>query len=454
MAFRFSARTFELADRGPLDTALARLRTHRSLALLDSASGEPRRFSVLAFDPLPVAVERVAKFAELRELWRELELFPGDDVPGFFAGGMIAALAYDLGVDGERALRVAPEPWRFPLVLGGLYVDFLVRDEARERTWLVLGHEPGDDRAPVDDRRRAIERELALEPELARVRLRGELTRSTSSTEHRSRIERCREKIAAGDLYQANLAHRLTAELDGDPLELYRRLRRANPAPYMGFVAWDVASERRGALLSSSPELLFEFDGRTARTRPIKGTIARSNDPLEDQRRRDALLASEKDRAELVMIVDLERNDLGRCAKPGGVRVEGLPTLASYARVHHLMADVVAELCDGVDAFDVLAALFPGGSISGCPKLRAMELIAELEGEGRGFFSGSLGCVDLRGRASFNILIRSLLWRPKGAHGEISFRVGGGITWSSDAASEDRETLDKAAGIVDALVTT
>lgn len=165
------------------------------------------------------------------------------------------------------------------------------------------------------------------------------------------------------------------------------------------------------------------------------------------------------------MIVDLERNDLGRVARAGGVWVEGFPHLESYARVHHLMADVVAEVSSGVDACAVLAALFPGGSITGAPKLRAMEVIAELEGEGRGFYCGALGFVDLRGRAAFNILIRTLLWRPhalskaSGAGssawtGELAFRVGGGITWASDPAAEDRETLAKAAGIVDALAGT
>ena len=148
------------------------------------------------------------------------------------------------------------------------------------------------------------------------------------------------------------------------------------------------------------------------------------------------------------MIVDLVRNDLGRIARPGRVWVEGHPRLESYARVHHLMGDVVCEPRADVDGIDILAALFPGGSVTGAPKLRAMEIIAELEGEGRGFFTGSLGFVDTRGHAAFNILIRTLLWRPPG---EFSFRVGGGITWSSDAGREDAETLDKAAGLIAAL---
>jgi anthranilate/para-aminobenzoate synthase component I len=152
------------------------------------------------------------------------------------------------------------------------------------------------------------------------------------------------------------------------------------------------------------------------------------------------------------MIVDLERNDLGRCARPGAVRVESFPRLETYATVHHLVADVAAEVRPGIDAFDLLAALFPGGSISGAPKLASLAAIAELEGDGRGFFTGSLGFVDTRGHAAWNILIRTLVWRPgTSGPGEVSLSVGGGITWPSDAAAEERETLDKAAGILAAL---
>lgn len=243
-------------------------------------------------------------------------------------------------------------------------------------------------------------------------------------------------------------------------------LRVRNPAPYMGYLEWDASSVAegrlaRGALLSASPELLLEFDGHTARTRPIKGTSARHADPARDRASAEALVASEKDRAELAMIVDLERNDLGRCARPGGVRVERFAHLESYARVHHLTADVVAEPAPGVDAFDLIAALFPGGSITGAPKLASMEAIARLEGEGRGFFTGSMGFVDARGHAAWNILIRTLVWRPtedpavraigRSEPGEVSFHVGGGITWLSDAAAEERETLAKAAALIEML---
>ena len=464
--FRFRPRVFELPpplaalDPGAL---LSRLRGRAGTVLLDSAGGEPAEFSLLGFDPVACA-EELGSIDELRPLLARLEPAPGDDVPGPFHGGFLGALAYDLGIAGEE-LALPGEPWGFPLVAGGLYVDFLVREERAGRAWLVLGDEPGDGRPPVDARRAALFALLAADATGAAVAgAGGAPIRCTPPEEHRARVERARQWIASGEIYQANVAHRMAGEVEGDSVDLYLALRATNRAPYMGYLSLGTRAER-GAILSASPELLLELraDGRgpVARTRPIKGTAPRGTTPEEDRERARALLASEKDLAELAMIVDLERNDLGRTAEPGSVRVEGFPTLSSYASVHHLMADVVARPEPGRDAVDVLAAMFPGGSITGAPKARAMELIAELEGEGRGFFSGSLGFLDTRGEACFNILIRTLLWRPRPASsvrgegaevlGEVSFRVGGGVTWASDPDAEDQETLDKAASLAAAL---
>lgn len=418
--------------------ALPRLAGRRLPALLDSSGGAPRRFSLLAFDPVAVATpESLGSLGDLPAFVAGLRRAGGDPIPGPFQGGFVGALAYDLGVAGED-LDLPAEPWGFPPVVGGLYTDFLVRDEESGETWLVVG-----DAA----RREGILAELERPADLAAPRGTGDLVRCVASAEHRARIERARAWIAAGEMYQANVAHRFTRPMEGDPRALYGRLRAENPAPYAGYLGWG-----EGALLSSSPELLLEFDPGidgppSARTRPIKGTIPRGATAEEDAANVRTLLASAKDRAELAMIVDLERNDLGRIAETGSVRVEDFPRLESYASVHHLVADVVCTPRAGVGAVDALAALFPGGSITGAPKLRSMELIAELEGEGRGFFTGSLGFLGLDGRAVFNILIRSLLWRP----GEVSFRVGGGITWASDPAAEDEETLAKGAALARAL---
>jgi anthranilate/para-aminobenzoate synthase component I len=447
--WRFRPRVWRL-ERAvrPVD-ALRVLGPERRPVLLDGAGGAPRRFTLVGFDPLPAPLPEGV--LGLRSLVTSLVHVGGDEPTRWFAGGFLGALAYDLGVAGED-LALPPEPWGQPRIVGGLYTDHLVHDEERDETWLVLADEPGDDRPPVGERRDALLAALDGADEPAPLVARGPLRRDTPSAEHVARVEAVRRAIEEGEVYQANLAHRFGAEVEGDPRALYARLREANPAPYMGAVLWP-----GGALLSSSPELLLEVEGSAARTRPIKGTIARGTDAASDAAAREALLASAKDRAELTMIVDLERNDLGRIARTGSVRVEGLPTLETYARVHHLVADVRAELAPGRDAVDALAALFPGGSITGAPKLRSMELIAELEGEGRGFFCGSLGLLDVSGRALFNILIRSVLWREAPARGagagEVSWRVGGGITHASVAEDEDAETLAKGAALAAALGT-
>lgn len=446
-------RVLPLAGPSSVLRALDAFGARPGLALLDSAAGEPRRWSVLGFDPLQGAGELPAKLAGLEAYCGQLQAAPGDVVPGPFAGGFIGALAYDLGVAGEGQ-RLPADPWRTPPVVGGLYTDFCVLDQEHGLAWLVLGDEPGDGRADSNSR----EDELLACWGAASLRQAqdcapaGPLVRHTSSAEHQARVESLRAAIGRGDCYQANLAHRFTRELKGQPLDLYQQLREVNPAPYMAYLAWDgqgrpAKGAAAGALLSASPELLLECRSDRLRTRPIKGTSARAADPAADLRAAQELLASAKDRAELAMIVDLERNDLGRVAQPGSVAAHGFPSLRSYATVHHLEADVHARLAPGRSVFDALAAVFPGGSITGAPKLAAMTQIARLEGHGRGFFTGSAGFVDVRGEALWNILIRTLIWRP----GQVSYHVGGGITFSSEAAAEDQETLHKGQALARAL---
>jgi para-aminobenzoate synthetase component 1 len=433
--------TRELSADLDVPELLRALRGREGLVALDSAAGEPRRWSWVGFDPRRTLARDTLEFDELRE-WcaRGPE---ADSVVGPFRGGFLGALSYDLGVAGE-ALRLPEDPWGTPRVLGGLYAEFFVLDHQAGRVWLVVG----DDRSEewVDALLSQLSRPLPPRAFSSTSSLR----RLVDSATHQRRIQDARALIAAGEFYQANLAHPFEVETSGAPLDLYLRLRESNPAPYMGYL-----EGAEFALLSSSPELLLDVRGRSARTRPIKGTVERSADPRVDAERAEALLTSHKDRAELAMIVDLERNDLGRIAAAGSVSVAPFPELRSYENVHHLMADVVAELDAGRDALDALAALFPGGSITGAPKLRSMEAIAELEGEGRGYFTGSMGFVSCSGDLCFNILIRTLVWRAERERGELAgrvrYHVGGGITWGSDPAAEDRETLAKGARLAEAL---
>lgn len=465
-ALTFTSDVLALGPVEPVDALVLRLRTLPDLFVLDSG-GARGTFSVLGLERLDLGPPPDDSSTLRRELAR-LTRAGGDEPPGPFAGGWLCALSYDRGIAGERRAWHASDPRDTPRVVGGLYVDFLVRDETTGAGWLVTSDVAGLARASIAERRERVLELLRRTVESAQdaraddtpVAL-GPLVRHVARDEHVRRVQLARERIAAGDFYQVNLAQRFTRRLRVDPLELYPRLRRLHPASYMVAARWRPETSSgarvagRGALLSGSPELLLEFDGRTARTRPIKGTAARGTTPSEDAQRAAALLASAKDRAELAMIVDLERNDLGRVARAGGVRVARFAELESYASVHHLVADVVADIAPPHDAFDLLDALFPGGSITGAPKLASMAAIAELEGEGRGFFSGSAGFVDVRGRAEWNILIRTLVWRPDGSRrpdprslervedGELSFHVGGGVTWSSDPAAEELETRDK-----------
>ena len=445
-AFRFRPRVEPLdGSAGALDLveALARLAPHVDAPVLfDGGLGVRPAFSVLAFDPLPVRTPRT--LAGLGSFVARLRSDGGDAVPGPFHGGFSGALAYELGAAAESGLALPRDPWRLPAILGGLYTDFLVRDDERGATWLVLGDAPGDGRPALAERSHTLRRALSTPVASAPVVPRGPLQRLVSAAEHGARVERAREWIAAGEIYQANLSMRFERAVHGDPLALYRRLRALHPAPCAGFLR-----RRNTALLSVSPELLLEVrrgdEGLLARTRPIKGTIARGRDPAEDAAQAARLLASQKDLAELAMIVDLERNDLGRVARAGSVRVEGFPRLESYASVHHLVADVCADLRGGVDALGALRSIYPGGSVTGAPKLRSMEAIAELEGEGRGHAYGSLLWLDTRGELRASLLIRTLIWRATDARGagEVTFRVGGGITWGSVAEDEEREAEAK-----------
>ncbi len=464
---RFAPRVRALEPAPTVDALLVALGGRRGFAALEGQGPEGEPWIVLAFDPLSLADPALpTRPSQLAAFVRRLASAPGDAPPGPFAGGFVGALAYDLGVEGE-GLALPPDPWDQPPLVGGLYVDFVVAEPRAGRAWLVLGDEPGDGRPSLAARGAelgaAIEAARAgASPEPRFVAL-GELVRRVPSSEHRRRIEVLRGWIGAGELYQANLAHAFVGRTRGHPLELFRLLRRASPAPHAGYLGWEGALPGGigGAIVSASPELLLEVEGERALTRPIKGTARRSPDPVQDARLARELLSSTKDGAELAMIVDLERNDLGRVARPGSVRVDAFPALRSFAGVHHLTADVRATLAPGVGAADALAALFPGGSISGAPKLRALRAIAELEGEGRGFFTGSLGFLDLRGRACFDVLIRTFQWRalapaepdadPAALAGEVRLHVGGGITFGSDPAAEDAETLVKAARLLGAL---
>tara|TARA_R110002072_G_scaffold269079_5_gene428297 strand:- start:46668 stop:47882 length:1215 start_codon:yes stop_codon:yes gene_type:complete len=271
------------------------------------------------------------------------------------------------------------------------------------------------------------------------------LMATVGQMDYQRRVADVVEYIKNGDIFQANLTQPFTANFEGDPRALFWRLCEQSPAPFAAYV-----EDGNGtAVLSSSPEEFLWRDGNQLRTRPIKGTRPRSKDPAEDARLLQELLASEKDQAELAMIVDLLRNDLGKVAEVGSVKVGAFPEHASFAQVHHLFATVTAQLRAGVSTVDLLRATFPGGSITGCPKLRCLEIIEELEVTRRGVYTGAIGWFGPGDAMHLNIAIRTMVHQD----GRIRANAGGGITALSEPHLEWRESLAKMAGLVRALQT-
>jgi para-aminobenzoate synthetase component 1 len=267
-----------------------------------------------------------------------------------------------------------------------------------------------------------------------------------SSFTHRGYLDavaRVREYIVAGDIFQANLSQRFEAPLPDSPWAFYRRLRTRNAAPFAAYLDFPEAT-----VLSASPERFLRVDAAgCVETRPIKGTRPRGHGPEHDAALGQALVESAKDRAENLMIVDLMRNDLSRVCAPGTVRVPELFALERYATVHHLVSTVVGELTPGADALTLLRAAFPGGSITGAPKVRAMEIIAELEPSQRGVYCGAVGYCSVTGELDTSIAIRTAV----ALDDHVYFSAGGGIVADSDPEQEYRETLDKARGVIGAL---
>jgi anthranilate synthase component 1 len=384
--------------------------------------------------------------AALREVVSAVTAEPG---PVPFTGGFVGTFGYDLARLVERLPARPPDPFGLPVALLGRFDTVVVFDHARQRVLAIANEVEGEVPAAVAEERLA-EVAAALTGTggvgLGAVAMPARWPEPPAPPEasldgaaFRRAVARAREYIAAGDIFQVVLARRFRLPRRVPPLGLYRAVRMVNPSPYMVlFEAPEVA------LVGASPEMLVKKTGRRIATRPIAGTRPRGADAAGDRQLAEDLLADPKERAEHVMLVDLGRNDLGRVASPGTVEVASFMEVERYSHVMHLVSSVEAELAPGRDALDALVACFPAGTVSGAPKIRAMEIVDELEPEGRGPYAGAVGYLSYSGDLDTCITIRTLV---VGA-AETSVTAGAGIVADSDPGREERETEHKAAALL------
>ena len=424
---------------------------------LDSAvHGGDGRYDVIAADPYcrivtrgeHTAVERRgATLATSSEPPLEIlraQLGPHGARPSGlpFAGGAIGYLSYDLGRRFERLPATAIADLEMPDVAVGLYDWAAIVDHHDRRAWLVGA---GRDPQTFADWQALAARFTAARgsPPGAPFRVLSRVISSFDRTSYGAAFDRIQDYIRRGDCYQVNLTQRFSARCAGDAWHAYLRLRAINPAPFSAYLDLPY-----GKVLSSSPERFIEVRGTRVRTKPIKGTRPRAAEPAADRGNADALRNSAKDRAENVMIVDLLRNDLGRSCAPGSISATKLFDVESFASVHHLVSTVEGTLASGKDALDVLAGAFPGGSLTGAPKVRAMQIIEEVEPYRRGVYCGCIGYVGFDGDMEMNIAIRTLV--QQGDH--IYAWAGGGIVADSNVDAEYQESFDKAAAMLEVLL--
>ncbi|HOG15916.1 MAG: Anthranilate synthase component 1 [Syntrophaceae bacterium PtaU1.Bin231] len=459
-----------LADTETPVSALMKLRDSSHSFLLESAEGGEKwgRYSLLGADPrlvLRIRKERIQVAAAGGE---RTVLHDGDPLkylkklladhrfatrPGLprFAGGAVGYLAYDMVRHFERLPDLATDD------LGSDDAAFMLTDTVAifdnvRHTIQIIACAPLDEGADV---RAAYERAVeSVEAMIRRLRsprpAESGMSRckapapvaKTPPEDFRAMVSRAREYILAGDVIQVVLSQRFETDCAIDPVSLYRALRFINPSPYMFFFRFG-----ESYLIGSSPEAMVRLENENVELRPIAGTRKRGGSEQEDRRLADELLRDPKERAEHVMLVDLGRNDLGRIAKTGSVQVGQFMAVERYSHVMHLVSHVQAQLADGKDAFDVLRATFPAGTLSGAPKVRAMEIIEELEGVRRGPYGGAVGYLGFNGNMDLGITIRSLLLQK----GRIYIQTGAGIVADSDPEAELRETQNKAEAMFRAI---
>lgn len=440
-------------DSNPDLLSLHRLNPQRYPFLLESTSVDSplaRHDILFAFpqkiistSPDQAAMGTSDFLSQLDQAWRR-ERRDSIDCGGLalpFSGGWFLFLSYELVHEFEKVSGEVFRDNRMPLALAARIPAAVIHDRHHNTTWLVVERE-------------AERNETLLQSIAGDI---AEITPDTSSAISMTGIEeqpasryidavnRAKHYIREGDIFQANLSREWTTRLldHTRPDQIYARLRTSNPSPFSGLARLS----SRSTIISSSPERLLEVRGRQIRTRPIAGTHPRGPDIDSDRRQSSSLLAHPKERAEHIMLIDLERNDLGRVCIPGSIKVPELMVLESYQHVHHIVSEVCGTLRDEVGPGEIIAATFPGGTITGCPKVRCMEIISELEQGPRGAYTGSMGYLNHDGSMDLNILIRTMVQHDD----RLYFRAGAGIVADSEPERELAETRAKAEGLLRAL---
>ncbi len=378
-------------------------------------------------------------FAELNKILKEYKIKNNTNLP--FISGAIGYFSYDLGRQIEKLPENTVEDVSIPDAYFNFYDNIIIYDNLNENLFITaLGILNGQEESI-----NFIEEKIKLGAKREKLNLSNlsyniETFKSNfKEDEYLNTVSTVKEYIKNGDIYITNLTQRYSKEIKEKPFNIYEKLRSINPAPFAAYMALEDFN-----ILSSSPERFLKIENRVMETRPIKGTRPRGKNISEDERYKTELLQSEKDKSELLMIVDLERNDLSKVCKPNTVKVTELFKLEEYSTVFHLVSTVIGEIKDEYSTIDCIKACFPGGSITGAPKIRSMEIIDELEKVRRNIYTGAIGYIGLDGNADLNIVIRTALIKDNKAY----FGVGGGITYESVEQMEYDETLDKARALM------
>ena len=433
---------------------------------LDSGMDKEKlgRYSFMGIDPFlmiksegnKVSLEKKGKIEvvdgdPLDILKENLELYKVEKEKIPFIGGGVGYFSYEFAHLLEKLPSTGKKGVDIPEMIMGFYDGIIIIDHYKDKKYIsAIGVKENieeiikkiENKIEEAERKVVTKKEKLKKVEGNELNKKRDIVSNMTKKNYLESIKKLKKYIYSGDIYQVNFTQRFSCDFKGDSWELYRNLREINPAPFATYLNFG-----EGEIISSSPERFIKLMDGVIETRPMKGTRPRGRTREEDRSLKDELIKSEKDRAELLMIVDLMRNDISRVAKKGSVEVTELFHLEEYATVLQMVATVKGELKDGLSAIDIIRKTFPGGSITGAPKIRAMEIIDELETTTRNIYTGSIGYIGFDGNMDLNIAIRTIVLKDKKAY----FQVGGGIVWDSDPEEEYEESLVKGHALVKAL---